>query len=59
LAIRDLEHCHEGQFFDDEIALEGSASEILMSIEFDMFMMVFAEWRHRLQQSVDQGGDYL
>jgi hypothetical protein len=27
-----------------------------MSIEPDMFERVFAEWNHRLQQCMDQGG---
>jgi hypothetical protein len=43
-----LKHFLERQFFDDDIALEGAVSEILMSIEPDMFVRVFAEWKHRL-----------
>jgi hypothetical protein len=54
-----LEHCHDGRFFGDDIALEGVVSEIAMSIEPDMFLRVFPEWKHRLQQCIDQGGDYL
>jgi hypothetical protein len=45
--------------FDDDIAPEGAVSEILMSIDRDMFMRAFAEWKHRLQQHIDKGGDYL
>jgi hypothetical protein len=52
-------HCPEGRFFDDNIILEGVVSEILMSIEPDMFVRVFAEWKHWLQQCIDEGGDYL
>jgi hypothetical protein len=44
-----LRHCIEGHFFDDEIAVEGTVAEILMPIESDMYMRVFAEWKHRLQ----------
>jgi hypothetical protein len=48
----------EGQFFDDDLALEVAVSEILMSIEPDVFVRVFAEWKRRLQPCIDQGGDY-
>jgi hypothetical protein len=48
-----------GRFSDDDMALEGALSEMLMSIEPDMFMRVFAEWKHQLQQCIDQAGDYL
>jgi histone-lysine N-methyltransferase SETMAR len=54
-----LKHWLEGRFLDDDIALEGAVSEILMSMETDMFGRVFSEWKHRLQQCIDQGGDYL
>jgi hypothetical protein len=33
----------EGRFFDDDPALEVAVSEILISIEPDMFVRVFAE----------------
>jgi hypothetical protein len=59
VALRYLKYCLEGPFFDDDIALEGAVSEILMSIEPDVFVRVFAEWKHRLQQCIDKGGDYL
>jgi histone-lysine N-methyltransferase SETMAR len=45
-----LKHCLEGGFFDDDIARERAVSEILMSIEPDMFVRAFAGWKHRLQQ---------
>jgi hypothetical protein len=54
-----LKHCLEGRFFDDDVALEGSMSEIPMSIEPDMFVRVFADWKHLLQQCIDQRGDHL
>jgi hypothetical protein len=44
-----LKHCPEGQFFDDDIALQGAVSKIQMSREPDMFVVVFAEWKRRLQ----------
>jgi hypothetical protein len=44
---------------DDDVALERAVSEILMSIESNMFMKVSAEWRHQLQQYIDLEGDYL
>jgi hypothetical protein len=49
----------EGRFFDDDLALEVAVSEILTSIEPDVFLRVLAEWERRLQQCIDQGGDYL
>jgi hypothetical protein len=52
-----LQQSLEGSFFDDDLALEVAVSEILMSIEPDMFVSVFAEWKHRFQQCIDQGGD--
>jgi hypothetical protein len=54
-----LKQSLEGRLFDDDLALEVAMSEILMSIEPDVFVKVFAEWKHRLQQCIDQGGDYL
>jgi hypothetical protein len=54
-----LKHCLEGQLFDDDIALEGAVSESMMSIEPDVCLRVFAEWKHRLQQCIDHGCDYL
>jgi histone-lysine N-methyltransferase SETMAR len=57
--FRYLNRCLEGLFFDDDIAPEGAVSGILMSMEHDMFVRVFVEWKHRLQQCVDHGGDYL
>jgi histone-lysine N-methyltransferase SETMAR len=57
--FRYLKHSLEGRFFADDIALEGAVSKILISIEPDMFVRVFAEWKHRLQQCINQGGDYL
>jgi hypothetical protein len=54
-----LNHCLEGRFFDDNIALKRAVSEILMSIEPDRFVSVFAERKHQLQQWIDYGGDYL
>jgi histone-lysine N-methyltransferase SETMAR len=41
-----LKHCLEGRFIDDDIALEGAVSEMLMSMEPGMFVKVFAEWKH-------------
>jgi hypothetical protein len=52
-------HCLEAPFFDSDIALEGAVSGILISIEPDMFVRGFAEWKHRLPQCIDQRGDYL
>jgi hypothetical protein len=54
-----LEHCVEGWFFHDDIALEGAEPEILVSIKPDMFVRVFAEWKHWLQHYIDQAGDYI
>jgi hypothetical protein len=54
-----LKQTLEGQFFDDEVALQVAVSEILMSIESDVLVRIFAEWKRRSQQSIDQGGDYL
>jgi hypothetical protein len=54
-----LRHCLDGRFFDDDIALEGIVSEILLPMESVMFMSVYVEWKHQLQQCVDQGGDLL
>jgi hypothetical protein len=48
-----LNRCLEGRFFDDEIALKGAVSEILMSIELGMSVRVIADWKHRLQQCID------
>jgi hypothetical protein len=53
-----LKHCLERRFFDNDIALEGAISETVMSIEPDVFVKVFTEWKHRLQQCMDQEGDY-
>jgi hypothetical protein len=54
-----LKHYLEGWCSHDDIALEGLVSATLISIEAGMFVRVFAEWGHRLQQCVDQGSDYL
>jgi hypothetical protein len=54
-----LRHCLKGQFFDNDVAMEGGVSEMLMLIEPDMFVRMFAEWKHWLQQCIDHGGDYL
>jgi hypothetical protein len=54
-----LEHCLEGRFFGDDIALEGAVSKTVLSIEPDRFVRVFAAWKRRLQQYIDQRGDYL
>jgi hypothetical protein len=53
-----LKHRIDGRFFDDNIALKGALSDILMSIEPDIFASMFAEWKHRLLKYVDQGSDY-
>jgi hypothetical protein len=53
------EHCLEGRFFDDDGALKEAVSEILTPIEPDIPVRVFAEWKHRLRQYIDQEGDYL
>jgi histone-lysine N-methyltransferase SETMAR len=58
LLFEHLKHRLDGRFFDDDIAVEGVVSAILSSIEPDMFVGLFAEWKHRLQQCVDQGGNY-
>jgi hypothetical protein len=55
----DLKQSLEGRFVDDDLALEIAVSEILMSIEPDVLVRVFAERKRRLQQCIDQGGDYL
>jgi histone-lysine N-methyltransferase SETMAR len=54
-----LKQCLEGQFFDDDIQLRLAVSAILMAIDIDVFVRVFDEWKRRLQQCIDQGGDYL
>jgi hypothetical protein len=54
-----LKQSFEGQFFDDDLALEVAVSEILMSIEPDVFVKVFPEWKRRLRQCIDREGDYL
>jgi hypothetical protein len=54
-----LKQSLEGRFFDDDLAVEVAVSEILMSIEPDVFVRVLAEWKRRLQQCIDQEGDYL
>jgi hypothetical protein len=54
-----LKQSLEGRFFDDDLALEVAVSEILMEIQPDAFVKVVAEWKRRLQQCIDQGGDYL
>jgi hypothetical protein len=54
-----LKQSLEGRFFDDDIALQVAVSEILMSIQPDVFVTVFAEWKHRLQQRIDEGRDDL
>jgi hypothetical protein len=38
-----FKHCLERRFVDDDIGLERAVSEILISIEPDMFVRVFAE----------------
>jgi hypothetical protein len=48
-----LKQCHEGRFFEDDISLRAAVAEILASIEPDMFVRMFAEWRHWLQQCID------
>jgi histone-lysine N-methyltransferase SETMAR len=54
-----LKQCLEGQSFDSPIALQAAVSEILMSIEVGTFVRVFTEWKRRLLQCIEQGGDYL
>jgi histone-lysine N-methyltransferase SETMAR len=54
-----LKESLEGQFFADERALQAAVDEILMAIEPDVFRRVFDEWKRRLQQCIDQEGDYL
>jgi hypothetical protein len=54
-----LKHCLEGHFFDDDIALEGAMSVILLSIEHEMLVRLFVEWKNRLRQSIGQRGDNL
>jgi histone-lysine N-methyltransferase SETMAR len=53
-----LNHCLAGRVCDDDVALKESVSEILMSIEPDVFIRVFKEWKDRLRQCIDQGGGY-
>jgi hypothetical protein len=48
-----LKQSLEEPFFDDDLALEVAVSEILMSIEPDVFVREFAEWNGRLQQCID------
>jgi hypothetical protein len=40
-----------------DIAPEGAMSEILMLIERDTFVPVFAEWKYTLHQSIDERSD--
>jgi hypothetical protein len=54
-----LKQSLDGRFFDHELALQIAASEILVGIELDVFVRVFAEWKHRPQQCIDREGDYL
>jgi hypothetical protein len=54
-----LQHCLEGRVLDDDLAVKGAMSEILESIESNVLMRVFQEWRDLLRQYIDQGGDYL
>jgi hypothetical protein len=44
--------------FDDDIALKGAMSAILVAVEPDVFVRAIAEWKHRLQRYIDQEGDY-
>jgi histone-lysine N-methyltransferase SETMAR len=57
--LKSVNHCFAARFLDDIIALERVLPEILMSIGHGMFVSVFAEWKHRLQQYINQRGDYL
>jgi hypothetical protein len=55
----ELKQLLKGRFSDDVVELEGVLSQTLMSMELDMLMKVFANWKYWLQQCIDQGGDYL
>jgi histone-lysine N-methyltransferase SETMAR len=54
-----LKQCLEGRVFEDDMALRAAVTEILMSIEPEVFAKVFDEWKCRLQRCIDQGGEYL
>jgi hypothetical protein len=53
-----LEHCLEGQSFDDPRALQAEVSEILMSIKVGTFVRVLTEWERRLPECAEQRGDH-
>jgi hypothetical protein len=53
----DLNHCLEGQSFEDNVALQAAVMETLIGIGPDVFMREFAERECGLQQCIDRGGD--
>jgi hypothetical protein len=54
-----LKNSLEGRFFDDDMALRAAVTEILVSIEPEVFVSVFNEWKSQLQQCIDRGGDEI
>jgi hypothetical protein len=39
--------------------MRGEMNDILMKIPFDEFILVFDEWKCRLRECVNRGGEYL
>jgi histone-lysine N-methyltransferase SETMAR len=54
-----LKNSLEGRSFDNDMALRAAVTEILVSREPEVFVRVFNEWKSRLQQCIDRGGDYI
>jgi hypothetical protein len=49
----------EGHTFASAIEVRGEMNDILMKIPFDEFILVFDEWKCRLRECIDRGGEYL
>jgi hypothetical protein len=49
----------EGNIFTSAMELMAKINEILMDIPLHKFVSVFDEWKRRLIECIDTGGDYL
>jgi hypothetical protein len=49
----------EGSSFETAQELQGKATGILMSIPTSTFRAVFEEWKSRVLQCIEAGGQYL
>jgi hypothetical protein len=49
----------KGHTFASAIEERTEVNNILMNIHFDDFILIFDEWKCRLRECIDRGGEYL